>query len=107
MGRDCYGPSLLWAEMSRILLFEHNFNCTFWQPLLAMLVKTKSENIMQWIFCYEEKICGNSHQRRQVKLYNCKNLQKICVKLQSHRPFYYVNGQFNWGAISCNNIIST
>ena len=51
-------------------------------------------------FIYGEKICQHRHQRREDKLYMCsdtlngKNFWKICVTLQCHRPFHFINGQF-------------
>ena len=74
---------------------------TFRPPLLAMLVnkKSKEQNAANTLyFIYYEK----TFIRRKVKLYMCyiydtlngKKFWKICVTLQWHISFHYINGQF-------------
>ena len=81
-------------------IYEHYFNYIFWSPLLAVLINQNKKKIKCCgNLIYEEKICQNLYQRRKVKLCMCsdtlngKNFQKICVTLQWHRSFHYVNGQ--------------
>ena len=59
-------------------------------------------------FVCGEKMCLNLHQRRKVKLNMCSDRQEFPKNMRYNvDPFVTVMGNFNWGPISRNDIVSS
>ena len=64
-------------------------------------------------FVYEVKICQNLDQRKKVKIFMCSDtlngknfLKKYVLHCNGIEPFVRLMGNFNWGPISRNDIVS-